>query len=61
MIFQLGRLYFNQGETDKAIIQFQNVLEINPNHLDGLYSMALALEKKGDRAEPWPILKRLWH
>ena len=61
IIFQLGRLYFNQGETDKAIIQFQNVLEINPNHLDGLYSMALALEKKGDRAEPWPILKRLWH
>ena len=51
IVFQLGRLYFNRGETDKAIAQFQNVLEINPDHLDSLYLMALALEKKGERTE----------
>jgi len=56
--FQLGRLYFNQGETDKAIAQFQNTLKINPNHLDSLYSMALALEKQGKKAEALTYIKK---
>ena len=53
-----GRLYFNQGETDKAIAQFQNTLKINPNHLDSLYSMALALEKQRKRAEALTYIKK---
>lgn len=56
--FQLGRLYFNQRETDKAIAQFQNALKINPNHLDSLYSMALALEKQGKRAEALTYIEK---
>ncbi len=56
--FQLGRLYFNQGDSQKAIQYFQQVLKLAPQHLNGLYSLGLALEKEGNRAEALVQVKK---
>ena len=47
--FQLGRFYYNEKEYDKAIVQFQNVLAIFPNHSNSLYSLGLCYEMKGEK------------
>jgi len=46
LLFQLGRLYYNRGETDKAIAQFIGALNINPNYSNALYSLGIAYEKQ---------------
>lgn len=51
LAFQLGRLEFNQGQVDQSIEQFQTALKLNPGHLDSLYSLALAYEKKVNKKE----------
>ena len=56
--FQLCRLYFNQGKIKEAVLQFQNALGIDPSHLDSLYSLALALEKEGKKAEAVSYLEK---
>ncbi len=47
VLFQLGRMYYNQNETDKAIQQFLLTLTANPNHSNALYSLGIAYEKQG--------------
>ncbi|MBU4351146.1 tetratricopeptide repeat protein [Patescibacteria group bacterium] len=56
--FQLGRIYFNQGQTNEAIVSFQQALKLNPQHLDSLYSLALAFEKQGNKAEAMVQIKK---
>lgn len=47
--FQLGRLYYNQDELDKAISEFKQVIILFPNHSNAHFSLGLAYERKGRR------------
>ncbi|MBU3964328.1 tetratricopeptide repeat protein [Patescibacteria group bacterium] len=47
VLFQLGRMYYNQNETEKAVNQFLFALTANPNHSNSLYSLGVAYEKQG--------------
>ncbi len=47
VLFQLGRLYYNQKETEKAISHFRATLNLTPRFADARYALALALEKQG--------------
>jgi len=45
--FAEGRIYYNRGNLDEAIKKFRQVIALEPLHANGLYSLALALEKSG--------------
>ncbi|MCX6737808.1 MAG: tetratricopeptide repeat protein [Candidatus Parcubacteria bacterium] len=47
VLFQLGRMYYNKDEVEKAINQFLSALTIDPNHSNALYSLGIAYEKQG--------------
>jgi tetratricopeptide (TPR) repeat protein len=49
LLFQLGRLYFNAGQADKAVIQFQNVILLSPNHSNAHYSLAIVYASQGKK------------
>lgn len=48
VLFQLGRLYFNNNQIEQAIIQFKRVLILLPNHSNAHYSLALAYVAQGN-------------
>ena len=48
IFYELGRLYYNQGEIEQAVKKFLRVLDISPNHSNALYSLALAYQLQGD-------------
>ncbi|MFH0891900.1 MAG: tetratricopeptide repeat protein [Candidatus Falkowbacteria bacterium] len=47
VFFEEGRIYFNQGNIDEAIKKFRQAIELEPLYANGLYALALALEKGG--------------
>ena len=47
VLFQLGRLYFNDDRLDEAITQFQRVIALVSNHSNAHYSLGLAYQRKG--------------
>jgi tetratricopeptide (TPR) repeat protein len=49
VFYERGKLFYNEGETDKAMEDFLRVLEINSSHSNAMYSIGLALEKKGEK------------
>jgi Tfp pilus assembly protein PilF len=49
LLFQLGRLYYNNSQIDKAVIQFQNVILLSPNHSNAHYSLAIAYASQGKK------------
>lgn len=49
MLYEQGRLFYNQGETEQAINNFLKVLELVPNHSNALYSLGLAYQVLGDK------------
>lgn len=51
VIFQLGRLYYNDGQIDKAARQFQKVIAFSPNHSNAHYSLGVIYARKGKRDE----------
>ena len=51
VLFQLGRLYYNRGNIEKAIEQFQRVIQMIPNHSNAHYSLGVAYEKQGKTIE----------
>lgn len=51
IIYELGRFYYNHGETDKAIDRFKLVLSSFPKHSNSLYGLGIAYEAKGDIKE----------
>ncbi len=57
VFYELGRLYYNQGKTKEAIDNFSRVVAANPNHVNGLYSLGLALELEGEEEQ---ALEYLW-
>jgi tetratricopeptide (TPR) repeat protein len=48
VIFQLGRLYYNNERTDDAVFQFKKAISLFPNHSNSRYSLAMAYEKQGE-------------
>ena len=47
----MGLLYNNQNDSDRAIFFFKRAISIDPNHLDSIYNLSMALAKKGLIAE----------
>ncbi|MFH1838552.1 MAG: tetratricopeptide repeat protein [Candidatus Kuenenbacteria bacterium] len=46
VLFELGRLYFNQDKGDEAIKIFEMAVQLMPNYSNALYGLAIAYEKK---------------
>ncbi|MBA7650737.1 Cell division coordinator CpoB [subsurface metagenome] len=49
VLFQLGRLYFNNNQIEEAITQFKRVLILSPNHSNAHYSLALTYLAQGEK------------
>ncbi len=49
--FGLGQHYLSEGKVNEAIIEFQNVLKVNPKSVKGRLGLATAYLKKGWTAE----------
>lgn len=47
LIYEAGRLYYNQKKYDKAVERFEEVLQIKPDYANALYSLGLAYQKQG--------------
>ncbi|MDH5572146.1 MAG: tetratricopeptide repeat protein, partial [Gammaproteobacteria bacterium] len=41
-----GKAYYEEGNYDKAKIEFRNVLQIDPKYAEGYYMVGLLEEKK---------------
>ncbi|MFA6551501.1 MAG: tetratricopeptide repeat protein [Patescibacteria group bacterium] len=50
VIYESGRLYYNQGTLDKAIERFNQVIAARPDYANAIYSLGLAYQKQGDKA-----------
>jgi len=48
LVYEIGRLYYNQKDFNKAILNFKQVLQTQPNHANALYSMGLAYQQQGN-------------
>ena len=44
--YQIGRIYFNQEETDLAVSYFVETIQIDPNYSNAYYSLGLIYEKE---------------
>ena len=51
IFYELGRLYFNRGEMEKAVDKFRSALAVSPGHEGSLYGLAKAYEARGDNKE----------
>lgn len=45
--FRAGKSYFNQGEYDKAIIEFEKSIELDENHTESYYYLGQCYLQKG--------------
>jgi len=45
--FMIGMSYFSQGEYDKAIIEFEKSIELDPDHAESYYYLGLCYVQKG--------------
>lgn len=46
-LFQLGRLYYNNGQIEEAVFQFSQILQLAPEHSNARFALGVALEKQG--------------
>lgn len=49
--FQLGVLYYQSGDIDKAQIEFERSVAINNNYSNARYFLGLIYDRKGDKAK----------
>jgi len=49
ILFQLGRLYFNNNQVSEAITQFKRVVILVPNHSNAHYSLGVAYAAQGKK------------
>ncbi len=47
VLFHLGRINYNKGNTEKAILAFNQAIALSPNYSNARYSLAMAYEKQG--------------
>lgn len=48
--FELGRMYFNNSQTEEAAVQFQQIAALVPNHSNAIFSLALSYERLASSA-----------
>ena len=48
IVFEQGRVFYNQNEYEEAIAQFREVIRRSPNNANAMYSLGLALEATED-------------
>lgn len=48
LVYEIGRLYYNQKDFSKAILNFKQVLQTQSNHANALYSLGLAYQQQGN-------------
>ncbi len=58
LIFNLGNLYFEEGEIDDSIENFENAIELYPNFRDAHRNLAVAQVQSGRFDEAEPHLRR---
>lgn len=58
-IFQLGRLYFNQGKIDKAMREFKEAIRLNPNFANARYSLGICYQQKGEKEKAIQEFKKV--
>ncbi len=55
----LGSLYRNKGELDKALQEYGNALQIQPDYVPALHNMGVVYSQKGDLDRALTYLKKL--
>lgn len=53
-----GRIYFNQKKYSEAIAEYKKAVELNSQHANSLYGLALALEVAEEKAEALSYFKK---
>jgi len=51
LVYETGRLYYNQNDTAKAIERFTQAIAARPDYANALYSLGLAYQKQGDNVK----------
>ena len=51
IFYEKGRIFYNQGKVDEAILEFDKALTIAPNHSNSLYSLGVAYMSQGERSK----------
>ncbi|MFC1612758.1 tetratricopeptide repeat protein [Patescibacteria group bacterium] len=59
VLFELGRIYFNNEELDKAKKVLEEVLRIKPNYSNALYTLASVYEKQGNIGRAITLLEKV--
>jgi cytochrome c-type biogenesis protein CcmH/NrfG len=59
ILYEQGKIYFNQKKYEFAIQKFNQVIIINPNHSNAIYSLALSLEATGELSEALEYYKNV--
>ncbi|RLC38310.1 hypothetical protein DRH27_02595 [Candidatus Falkowbacteria bacterium] len=59
VFYEQGRIYYNIGNFDMAINNFEEVLDIVPNHSNALYSIGLAFEGIGEKDRALDFFKKV--
>ena len=49
LVYETGRLYYNQNNTVRAIERFQQAIKASPGYANAIYSLGLAYQKQGDK------------
>jgi len=49
VIYESGRLYYNQNDFDSAIERFNRAIQLRPDYANAIYSLGLAYQKKGEK------------
>ena len=57
-LVERGNDFFSSKNYDKAIVQFQEVLKLDSNHVEANYKYGMALFKSGSKAISLPYFKR---
>lgn len=57
--YELGRIYYNQGEMDKAESHFVNAIKINQNYSNALYSLGLIYQSQNKKQEALILFKKV--
>jgi tetratricopeptide (TPR) repeat protein len=59
LFLQKALRYHRQGKFDQAILMYQQVLRVEPEHRDALFNLASAYIQLADYADAYPLLKKL--
>jgi tetratricopeptide (TPR) repeat protein len=58
LAYFLGETYFNEGDADNALSYFAKVLEVRPDHYEGLVYSGVIVHERGDARRAEDFLKR---